>query len=315
MRVLLIALVALILVPVQSAQAQMDFGFDFSKSGTAGMQFVKIGMGAREAALGEAAIAMTNDANSVFWNIGALPMIRGPQASFTHNQWLAGSTVDAAVVATPLGPYAVSLSVMRLGIEEFEETTVMDPDGTGRMVSAGNMMVGLGAGRRFTDRLTIGVQVKYVRETLDTDAFDNVLFDIGTVYYTGLRNMRLAFSLQHFGPDVTALRQRFRMPLIFRMGVADDFVNNGLFRLTAAAELVHPTDNVEWVNLGLETEIFETLSLRGGYRFNVDEGALSLGGGLNTPQIGGVDLRMDYAWVPFGDVFGATHRISFLVSL
>jgi hypothetical protein len=299
------------MVPVYPALAQLDYGFAFTKAGSAGFQSLKIGLGARESALGEAASSLTNDANAVFWNVGALPLIEGPQAYFSHTDWLVESTLDAVVLAAPIGPYAVGLSMMHFGIDKFEETTVLEPDGTGRMVGAGDYLFGLAAARRFTDRLTIGVQAKYMHEKLDGDSYGNVLFDVGTLYYTGFRQLRLAFSLQHFGATVEGLRQDFRMPLLARLSAADEIVSTAQLTLTAAVELVHPTDNEQWVNFGLEALVLDVVALRGGYRNNVDEGRLSLGMGISTPRVAGFRLIADYAYVDFGEVFDATHRLTF----
>ena len=300
---------ALLLTPF-AVQAQSDYGFDFEKTGSAGFQALKIGIGARESALGEAASSLTNDANAVFWNVGALPLISGPTVYLTHNEWLVNSRVDALVAAVPVNSYTFGLSVMNFGIENYEETTATDPEGTGRLVSAGDLMVGLAAAKRFTDRLTIGLQVKYVREQLDQDVFSNVLFDVGTLYYTGFRQLRLAFTIQHFGASVNGLRESFRMPLLFRMSVADDLVDMQTFRLSTSFELVHPTDNNEWVNWGIESVFLDMLSLRAGYRFQVDEGDFSLGAGLALKQIAIFQMHLDYAYVPFGDLLGVTHRIT-----
>lgn len=302
-------LLALLLTPF-SVQAQSDYGFDFEKTGSAGFQALKIGIGARESALGEAASSLTNDANAVFWNVGALPLISGPTVYLTHNEWLVNSRVDALVAAVPVNSYTFGLSVMNFGIESYEETTATDPEGTGRMVSAGDLMVGLAAAKRFTDRLTIGLQVKYVREQLDQDVFSNVLFDVGTLYYTGFRQLRLAFTIQHFGASVNGLRESFRMPLLFRMSAADDLVDTQNFRLSTSFELVHPTDNNEWVNWGIESVFLNMLSLRAGYRFQVDEGDFSLGAGLALHQIAIFQMHLDYAYVPYGDLLGITHRIT-----
>ncbi len=291
-------------------RAQLDYGFDFEKTGSAGFQALKIGIGARESALGEAASGLTHDANAVFWNVGALPLILGPEVNFTHNEWLAGSRVDALVAAMPVGAYTFGLSVMNFGIEQFEETTVVNPEGTGRMVDAGDFMAGLAAAQRFSDRLTIGLQVKYVRETLDQDTFSNVLFDVGTLYFTGFRQLRLAFTLQHFGASVEGLRESFRMPLLFRMAAADELVATSALTLSTSVELVHPTDNNEWVNAGLEAVLLKVLALRAGYRFRVDEGRLSLGAGLAPPRVANFGLTVDYAYVPFGEILGATHRFT-----
>lgn len=305
---LLVLLTLLLVAP--SVQAQLNYGFDFEKTGSAGFQALKIGVGARESGLAEAASSLTNDANAVFWNVGALPLITGPSVYLTHNEWLVNSRVDALVAALPVGNYTFGISVTNFSIESFEETTVSDPDGTGRMVHAGNLMVGLAAARRFTDRLTIGLQTKYVREQLDQDVFSNILFDVGTLYYTGFRQLRLAFTLQHFGASVSGLRESFRMPLLFRMSAADDVVFTNNFRLSTSVELVHPTDNDEWINWGIESVFLDILALRAGYRFQVDEGHLSLGAGLAPPQIATFQLHLDYAYVPYGSLLGPTHRIT-----
>ena len=292
------------------AQAQIDYGFEFTKAGSAGFQSLKIGMGAREIAMGEAGSAVTSDANAVFWNVGALPLMEDSQVMLSHNEWLVNSRVEAAVVATHLGSYTFALTVFNFAIEDFEETTVTAPDGTGRMVSAGDMMLGLAAAKRFTDRLTIGVQTKFLYESLDDDSYSNLLFDVGTVYYTGFHQLRLAFTLQHFGPEVDGLRgQDFRMPLAFRVSAADELIETDQLRFTGTIELVHPTDNNEWVNFGAEATLVDVLAIRAGYRSNVDHGSVTFGGGLR-PNLSGLGLFADYAYADFGAVFGATHRLT-----
>lgn len=308
-------MLALVTMLSSTAVAQVDFGFDFTKAGSAGFQSLKIGVGAREIAMGEAGSAVTHDANAVFWNVGALPLIKGPQVMLSHNEWLVGSRVDAAVVATHLGAYTLGLTVFNFAIEEFEETSVASPTGTGRMVQAGDFMVGLAAARRFTDKLTIGIQAKYLYESLDDDSYSNILIDVGTLYFTGFRQLRLAFALNHFGPEVNGLRgQDFRMPLVFRVSAADELLVSDQLRLTGTVELVHPTDNDEWVNFGAETVFLDLLAVRAGYRTNVNHGAFSFGGGLR-PELAGMTLFADYAYARFGSVFGATHRITVGLSL
>jgi hypothetical protein len=292
------------------AYAQYDYGFQFSKAGTAGLQFLKIAVGARDAALSEASTSLTNDVTSVFVNPGGLAFVERPEAFASRVQWLAGSRLDAAAIGMPLGSFVVAAHVAHFGIEEFEETTVQQPEGTGRSVSAGDVIVGLAAARRFTDRLTIGLQLKYVRENLDNESFSNILFDVGAVYYTGFHNMRLAFALQHFGPDMIVADVKFRTPLLFRVSAGEDFLLLDDHRLTAAVDLVHPTDNVEWVNMGIEYEFLKVLSLRAGYRLGVERGKLSFGAGVAPPELGPVGIRFDYAYSRFDAVFGATHRIT-----
>jgi len=304
-----------ILIPVRKNLAQLDYGFDFSKSGTAGLQFLKIGIGAKETAMGEAVSSLVNDANSVFWNPSGIAHIENYEVSFSHNSWLANSKHNSAVFAFPLESFVFAFSAATLQIKEFEETTALMPDGTGRMVSAGDYVFGLAAARRFTDRLSIGLQIIYVHEKLDDYSLNNVLFDVGAIYATGFRDLTLGFSLQHFGPDMRLLNQDFRTPLLFRLSASDKLIISEDFILTGAAELVHPTDNNEWVSMGIEMQLLKYVALRAGHRINVDEGKWSFGLGLTPPAFGSVSTRFDYAFVLSENVFDNVHRFSIMIGL
>jgi len=294
--------------------AQFDYGFEFSKAGTSGLQFLKIGIGAKQVGFGSAVSSTVDDAAAVYWNPAGIGWMEQKQVFMAHNTWLVNSRHSALSYAMPLGSFVVGANIAVLSIEDFEETTVDAPTGTGRMIGAGDFVFGIAVARRFTDQLSIGAQVKFVQEKLDDVSFNNFLFDIGTIYYTGFRDLRLAFTLQHFGPDKKMLDQKFKMPLLFRLGAADNIINTENVRITAAVDLVHPTDNNEWVNTGIEIGLVKYFAVRGGYRFNVDEGDLSLGFGLQSPELMGVKPELDYAWVSYGDVFGATHRFSLAFS-
>ena len=239
-----------------------------------------------------------------------LAYVNNTQVNVSYDQWLVESTHNAAVVAQPIGQFVVGLSAVSLSIKDFEETTATQPDGTGRMVSAGDILVGLAVARRFTDKLSIGVQIKYVHEKLDDYNVGNVLFDIGTIYNTGFHDLHLGFSLQHFGPDMKIVNQVYRTPLLFRLSAGDRIIQNENFQLLGEVDLVHPTDNNEWVNCGLEATFLNIFSLRGGYRFNRDLGQTSFGVGIIPPSFGFFKLKVDYAFIPYGKIFGDIHRFS-----
>jgi len=305
-----IVIMFVILASLQLVQAQFDYGFDFTKAGSAGLQFLKIGVGAREAAMGEAFVGLSKDVNSVFWNVAGIGFVTNRQLTFSHSNWLVESTHDAFAVALPVKSFVVGLSAISFKIQDFEETTVLEPHGTGNMVGAGDYLLGLAVARRYTDKLTIGLQLKYVQEVLANRSFSNILFDIGTIYHTGFRDLKLAFALQHFGPDMTLADQQFRTPLLFRVGASDNIFATDLQRLIISAELVHPTDANEWINIGMEYTLINILALRAGYQTNDQEQRLTTGFGVLVPNIGKVGTSFDYAYISFGEIFGATHRFT-----
>ena len=291
-------------------RAQYDYGFEFSKAGSSGLQFLKIGVGARETALGSAASAIVDNANAVFWNPAGIAYVENREVSFSNNNWIAGSKHNAAVVAFPLASFVVAISAISLNIKEFEETTALQPDGTGRMVQAGDLLFAIAAARRFTDKLSIGLQLKYVNEKLDNYSFNNFLFDVGTIYYTGFRQLKLGFALQHFGPDMKLVNQVFRTPLLFRVSAADELFSLNDLKFNAAAELVHPTDNNEWVNFGIESTIINIINVRGGYRLNNDIGKFSFGFGVKPAITSNIKIKLDYSYTPSEIVFSDIQRIT-----
>ena len=292
------------------AQAQWDFGFDFSKAGTAGLQFLKIGIGAQESAMGEAALGVSKGSNAIFWNPAGIAYVTNREATFSHTGWLLGIDLSAAALSLNVKKFGViGLSAIYMGMPEFEETTVQEQDGTGRMVGAYDLAIGIAVAKRFTDKLSMGGQIRYVKEQLDQDSFSNILIDIGAIYFTGFRHIHISVCAQHFGPDIKMLRDKFRMPLVFKVGLADDLMHTKNQRLTLAIDLVHPTDNTERMNFGMEYGIFNSVFLRGGYRLNSDLGAWSFGAGLKQSLIG-VQGSLDYSYTDFGEILGGVNRFT-----
>lgn len=238
-------------------------------------------------------------------------MVQSNEVTFTQNQWMLDIQHNAVAAAVPFRSIGVvGVSVIYMGIPDFEETTVQMQDGTGRMVTANDLAVGIALARRFTNKLSLGGQVKYVQEKLDSDSFSNVLIDIGALYNTGFRNIQIGVSAQHFGPDIKMLRDKFRMPLIFKVGISDNLVTTDRQRVSLGIDLVHPTDNTERMNFGIEYGFMEMVYLRSGYRLNSDLGDWSFGAGLSQKIIG-INGRVDYAYTDYGEIMGGVNRISF----
>jgi hypothetical protein len=194
---------------------------------------------------------------------------------------------------------------------------------TGNTFSGGDLIVGAAFSREFTDRLSIGLSLKYVHESLFDYSAGAWTFDVGSSYDLGVRGVTLSMAAQNLsgavswmGEDSDRPDSGYDIPLVFRIGIATTlagpdnafFVTGGSHRLVMAAEAVNSNDYNERVNVGLEYSLIDMISLRGGYRFNLDDAGLTAGGGLMT-GLGGVDLRVDYAYVTHR-YLNAPHRLS-----
>jgi hypothetical protein len=299
----------------------------FNKGGRTGMQFLKIGVGARPAAMGDAGIAHIRDVNSVFWNPANISGVRNMEVAFSYTNWYAGIDYVAGAYGVRLGRIGVfAISVAALDYGDMQEAVVGGGAGdarTGGLFSGSNFLTGLTYAREFTDRLSIGLSVKYVHERLFEYSAATWTFDVGSSYDLGYRGVVLSMSAQNLsgainwmGEDSDRPDSGYDVPLVFRLGVATNlagpadafFITGPAHSVVLAAEAINSNDYNERVNVGIEYGLANMISLRGGYRFNLEDGGFSLGAGL-MPSMGGVDLRIDYAYVAHR-FLDAPHRLS-----
>lgn len=305
----------------------------FNKVGRTSMQFLKIGIGARETALGEACIANISGINSVFWNPAALTRTANMEVGFHYTKWIADLNVMSAAAGINLGNFGVAaVSYSYLNFGDLEEAFVTSPTGgvdtrTGRTFTGKDMSIGFAFARAFTDKLSIGINAKYLREDLFQYTTDLWSFDVGSFYDTGWRGIRLAMSAQNFSSQARWLQtgdeaqQSYELPLIYRIGVSVDLLGGeDLFlggdptshRFSINMDAIHSNDYAERLNLGLEYVFLNQFYLRGGYRMNYDEGNIAMGIGVNA-EMAGFRFQVDYSYAVY-DFLDSPHRFSMLLS-
>ena len=139
---------------------------DFAKLGTSGAQFLKIGVG-RGAAMGEAFVAVADDASATFWNPSGLGTITTREISLQHNEWIADVRHEYLSVILPLsnfGTMGISITALTMGKMEYltvddPNTTIREDTGTGTYFGASDFAVAFSFGRMLTDRLAAGLTV------------------------------------------------------------------------------------------------------------------------------------------------------------
>ena len=105
--------------------------------------------------------------------------------------------------------------------------------------------------------------------------------------------------------------QSFSPPTMFRIGFAFEPYENEEHKVTTSIQLNHPNDNSENFALAVEYVWKSLLSLRGGYKFNVDEQNISFGAGVDVP-ISIAKFTFDYSFVNF-ERLGSVHRFSIIL--
>ncbi len=306
---------------------------EFAPVGTAVSQFLEVKMGARAVAMGEAYTVLSDNAGAAFWNPANLVDIPRRNFFLTYTDWPADISFGAFSIASNFGTYGtLSLSGIFLSTEDMEVTTPEMPEGTGETFGISNYAMGISYSRFFTDRLSFGMTGKLVHEGYMEYEYTSWALDLGTIYRTGFRNMKIGMSILHFGPEVHFSGsfldysdpksisvdeekefESYSLPVNFRVGFCIDVWQQNNHKIITAADMVHPNNNLEQYNWGLEYGFNDLIFLRGGYRFNVDEGGFSIGTGARFNWFGSNDATIDYAFSERG-VIANIHRLEVGIS-
>ncbi len=302
-----------------------------SKVGTTAGQFLKITPGARAVSMGGAMTSIGSDIYSIYYNpAGIAEANNSVQVTFNHANWLAGMTYDFAAGAINIDGFGtVFSSITAFNVPEEKVRTFLNPEGDGRYWDAGALAIGVGYARQLTDRFSFGINAKYVHESIWNTSSAGFAMDIGMLYRTPFNDLKIGASITNYGsklqldgrdirfnydpnddinsgpnniPSKYAMGE-FDMPMLFRIGLSMDVVRNRYIRLTTAVDAVHPNDNSEYVNSGVEFAYDETFFVRAGYKqlfMNNEEGGLTFGAGLKYGLTDNFNIVFDYGYADYG---------------
>ena len=288
--------------------------------GTSVFTFLNIGVSASAVGMGEAVVAMSQDASSIYYNPAIVAQFKEPQLILSKVTYPADIFYDYASYTQRIFRqqyFGISGGILHMA--PMMETTEYLPTGTGNYFVFQDRFFALTYGARMTDRFSFGVTLKYVQEDLAQQSMGATMMDMGTFYWTGYQSLRFSASLLHFGPEVKpngtyekrildfntgeeivdeTSFQAFSPPTIFRVGTAMNLWNTDQHSLEGAIQLNHPVDNAEYIVFGVELSLYKMLYIRSGYKLNKLEENYSFGVGFHVP-IGSTALKIDYSYSNF----------------
>jgi len=277
--------------------------------GKIGMAYLKIGVDARAAAMGEAYTAIARDAAASYWNPAGLALSEKNSALFMHNAWIQGVNHEFAAVQLFNGLHnlAVSLNMMFVsGIELRGEQASDNPIGE---TSAHNVNLGLSYATTLGNDWKIGGQIKYLYEKYYLESASGFAIDLGIMKQNIFSDLSWGLVVQNLGSMSKLRNESTRLPLSLRTGIGyylpfTFFNQKPLF----AADLFYVLDDITRLNLGLESQIYEHFSVRAGYIFGGESYGVTAGLGF---RFASYDIA--YAYIPFKYNLGDSHRFSLSV--
>jgi len=273
------------------------------KVNSSGLQFLKIGTSARAAGMGDAFTAVANDINAIYFNGAGLTHIKKLGYQVNYTKWLANTNLYSVAAAWNTGSSrgeVIGVSALVFKPEDMEETTILQPDGTGQNIRYSDTAIGLLYAVKFTDKFSFSAKLNYVQEKMYTKTTTTVVFDLGSYFYTGFKSLRVAMGLRNFGPDKAADVTKYFMPLYYNMAVAGEvYGEKGKpFYITLDAESAFAVDYEQRYHFGAEAWIKDQLALRVGYKHNYDLEQFTFGAGVKQGLGGDRAVTLDVAYAP-----------------
>jgi len=313
------------------------------KVGTIAANFLNVPVGAKAISMGGAFTAISDDPTALFWNPGAMARTNTSDVYTTITNYFVDSKhtwFGAQYMLTPNDALGISLNSLNYGDWE-PVTTVEQPDGTGEYWQASDLAIGVSYARSMTDRFSIGGTVKYINQTIYNESASTVAIDLGLLFITQFNGLQIGASIRNFGGSME-MRGRdlltqvdldetsdgnnenivaylktdiWAIPLTYVIGASMPVVNTRSNKLVLAADVMRPTNDAQVLNLGMDWEIANMISVRAGYQsmFKAErENGLTLGLGLDL-EISGISLVFDYSFQHYGRL-GMLNTTSFALT-
>lgn len=289
----------------------------FSKVGTSGAHFLDISPDARYAGMANTAVSLIHStAMAVFYNPASLVHVDWASASFGSVNWFADIGYTSAALSSPIGRWSVGLHYRSLDTGPITITTVDEQGGTGSTYAWKDMALGVSAARFLADRFSFGANLYFISESISEFGLsaNAVGVDLGTLYLTRFRSLRIGMSVKNFGPEMVIKDEEgkiaefedyadgeilpekeayrpFHMPLQFQVGISYDFLESSdSHNLTVALDGVHPNDSFERLSVGVEYDYRGLIFIRGGFYSTHDTALNMVGVGARL-----VGFGVDYA--------------------
>lgn len=285
-----------------------------SKTGVTSANFLKLGVGPRAAAMGEAFSAVADDVTAIYWNPAGLAQLEQDELATMYKEWFVNINSGSLAYAHPSNTkkYTQAFAINYVDAGEIHQTT---KDGqTNAIFRPEDFAISFSRAKYIRKNLAVGSTVKYIHQRLYNENANGFAVDSGILYRIS-NTFYLSGVIQNLGTKMKFVDQGFELPLTFKTGLA-----YRLKTLIFTADYNKPTDNEPSINFGFESNVGKTISLRLGYRYEKGDNKLDLYKSSPSGVTGGLGLNLgdiyylDYGFASYGDL-GDTNRVAFLMKM
>ncbi len=274
-----------------------------------GVDFLKIGVGARPMAMGGAFVGVAKGAEAGYWNPAGLAQIEHIELAAMHLQWSTDVMYEYLTYGQKfVNIGAVGASIFYLNIGEIDAR-----DEFGQVlpaITAYDVCGMISFARAINEMVSAGLSVKGFQEKIGDDAITGFGADIGGL--ARVAKIGIGFNLQNLGMKMKFVDEEFSLPMTGRLGVSFCPISALTLALDGDYQIINKRGAVHF---GAEYWIREMVAIRAGYQYKTKDDELGLLNGLGAGLgVQYMKFGIDYGYEPSPEL-GDIHRILLKVSL
>lgn len=278
----------------------ISFAGNPDRQGEAGAAELLLNPWARSAGLHSMSTSSVAGVEAMRLNIAGLSRISKGELVIGNTRLYQGSTlginsVGFATKAGKNGAFGISLVAMDFG--DIKVTTNGQPEGTGATFSPSFFNIGLGYSYTYENKISVGILVRAISETLPDVAASGFAIDAGVQYVSGDRDeFKLGIALRNIGSPMEfsgeglsfrtdapqaednyeiTVNQRaedFELPSMLNIGISYDFYFGETNFLRTIANFTSNAFARDDIGVGAEFSFRDLVVIRGAYKIAMDDG-------------------------------------------
>ena len=298
------------------------FGFTISfagnpdRQGEAGAAELLLNPWARSAGLHSMSTASVAGVEAMRLNVAGLSRINKGELVIGNTRLYEGSSlgINSVGFATKAGKNgAFGISLVALDFGDITVTTNGQPEGTGAIISPSFFNIGLGYSYTYENKISVGLLVRAISETLPDVSASGIAIDAGVQYVSGDKDeFKLGIALRNIGSPMEfggeglsfrtdapesstsyelTVNQRaedFELPSMLNIGVSYDFYFGETNFLRGIVNFTSNAFARDDIGVGAEFSFRDLVVLRGAYKLALD--AIDGEDNLYTGLAGGISI-------------------------
>lgn len=283
---------------------------NLSAESTTGMGFLNMPTSAKAAATMSVFASEHTNATNLFENPIGINNEK-TNVNFSNNFWFADINQSVLTFGknTRLGTLGMGINFVNAPGFEVRSRPTDDPEGE---IDAHFMTAAMGFTRKLIRKVYIGVNAKYLYESLYTESSHGFAMDVAAMWKMP-SNMNLTFAMQNVGFMSELDQESTELPTQMKIGIVRPKIMSNVSPINGSLGIYFDqnlkAERTE-IKVGGEITFYDKLALRSGYSIEKEYNNASFGLGLNLNRI-----RFDFAMLVMEEIPDYPYILSFSYDL